>query len=128
MENKKYRLMGTLDLQQQETGFVFPVFEKDGNYYFERTLNNLHIKSFEKVDGIDYISQIKRLDENKLVANTKRDFQLSDEAVIAFQEDKDHLFIGTLDDMISYYSNKETNNPFTIHVMDNIKEERARKK
>ena len=125
---KTYRLMGTMNLSQEERTFVYPIFEHNGDYYFEHTFDNLHIKSFEKVDGIDHISKIERLEEKSLLKEPKTEYHINDEAILAYQEDKEHLFIGTFDEMISYYENQAQKNPFTSMVIDNMKEERARKK
>ena len=128
MDKRTYRLMGTMNLSQEEKGFVYPIFEKDGAYYFEHSNQDMNIQSFEKVDGIEHISKIERLESNELLQDTKREYRVDDKAIIAYQEKKGRLFIGTIEDMISYYENKNTNNPFTSMIIEKMKEERARKK
>ncbi len=126
--NKIYRLMGTMSNFKEENSFVYPIFEQGGDYYFEHSDSTLHIQSFEKVDGLDHISKIKRLEEDKVVGITKREYQVNEEAILAYQEDDNHLFIGTMDDMIAYYDNMNSSNPLTNMVVNNMKEQQRRSK
>ena len=65
----KYKLIGFINLFGVIPDFVFPVFENEGEYYFQHG-NNDRIEEFEKVKG-DLYKQIIPLIDRK---NTIIDF------------------------------------------------------
>ncbi|MBR2828692.1 MAG: hypothetical protein IKE70_05625 [Bacilli bacterium] len=126
MEKDNYQLVGILNTGDLKENFVYPIFEKDGDYYFENTLGDTAITSFEKVDREEFQQNIERLGEKVLLHHPKIEYQIGDDAVIAFLEDRDHLFIGTIDQYISFYSEEKKENSFIQKSLNNMKDHRKR--
>ena len=125
MEKDIYRLVGVLDTHEFEDDFLYPIFEKDGDYYFESTFNDTKIKTFERVDGEAHRSRIESLEDYNVINHFKRNYSLGEDAVLVYKENEDNLFIGTIDQFITFYQVRD-NNPFTNNVLNSVKEERDR--
>ena len=126
MEKDMYQLIGILNVGDLKENFVYPIFEKNGDFYFENTFGKDKITSFEKVDGEEFQQKVERLGEKVLLHHPKIEYQIGDDAVIAFLEDQDHLFVGTIDQYISFYSEKKQENSFIQETVHNMKENRKR--
>lgn len=126
MKKDIYQLIGILNIGDLKENFVYPIFERDGDYYFENTFGEDKITSFEKVDGEEFQQNVERLGNKVLLHHPKIEYQIGDEAVIAFLEDEDHLFVGTIDQYISFYSEEKKNNPFIQEAVNNMKDIKKR--
>ena len=126
MEKDMYQLVGILNVGDLKENFVYPIFEKDGDYYFENTFFEDRITSFEKVDGEEFQQNIEKIGEKVLLHHPKIEYQIGDEAVIAFLEDEDHLFVGTIDQYISFYSDERKDHSFIQDVVNNMKDIKRR--
>ena len=126
MENNIYKLIGTMDLSNTiNNNFLYPIFENNGDYYFENSFDNIHIDTFEKVYGLDHLKLIEKLDEKKLLSKPKKDYKIGDEAILVFRQNKDNIFIGTFDEFVEFYENIENKDKTLINIIDNIKEART---
>lgn len=78
--------------------FMYPVFEKNGEYYFQNSDNSMEIDSFYKICGEKHIERIKPLtfSFNKLI-NVKEYYAVGDEPLVAFRTSEEKYFIGTSD-------------------------------
>lgn len=96
--NVKYKLYGTMNIFNLVPDFVYPVFECNGKYYFQKNDNHMTIDSFDEICGEEHTSRIKPLSSsfNRLV-NIKDYYRVGDESVIAFQTSDDKYFIGNRD-------------------------------
>ena len=58
-DDGQYKLFGTMNMFDFVPDFVYPVFEKNGEYYFQNSDNSMEIDSFYKICGEKHIERIK---------------------------------------------------------------------
>lgn len=97
-DDGQYKLFGTMNMFDFVPDFVYPVFEKNGEYYFQNSDNSMEIDSFYKICGEKHIERIKPLtfSFNKLI-NVKEYYAVGDEPLVAFETSEEKYFIGTSD-------------------------------
>lgn len=105
-----YQLVGTLNLYNTKEDFVYPVFEKNGFYYAENSINNT-IHSFSKINSTKLLKQIKKIDYNntKLIG-IKTIYNIGDQKPYAFQLDTNKIIICDIKTFIKFlklYRTKE---------------------
>ena len=125
--NKTYRLVGTLNLSgREESTIVYPIFKRGEEFYFQDSWDNKKITSFEKVDGMDHLNKIEFLDNKKLLSHPKRRYQVGSKPIIAYQKDKNSVFIGLYKEFIEFYERERKNKiiDLMIHEMENDESEK----
>lgn len=97
-DDGQYKLFGTMNMFDFVPDFVYPVFEKNGEYYFQNSDNSMEIDAFYKICGEKHIERIKPLtfSFNKLI-NVKEYYAVGDEPLVAFETSEEKYFIGTSD-------------------------------
>ena len=90
---EEYKLIGSLDIFGVLPDIIWPIFEKDGKYYFQHCENYITIEEFAEMDY--KCEEVVMIEENYPV---KRYYKLGDEPVVAFKLDNDNIFFGTFDE------------------------------
>lgn len=107
---ERYRLIGVMSIVGILPDFVFPIFEKDGKYYFingdEETLK---IESFVEVEKCAHerIVPLNNLKTNEIY---QRDFTKESEPIFAFQSSEIEVFIGFFKEIKAFLQSFETDN------------------
>ena len=129
MEEKTYRLIGTLDLMNNiNNNFIYPIFENNGDFFFANSFEYTNIDTFEKVYGLDHLRKIKELEKNKLLSNPKKEYKIGDEPIVVYKQDIDNIFIGTYDEFVDYYDKLDNKDQNVINAINHIKESKEKNK
>ncbi len=91
----KYKLIGFINLFGVVPDFVFPVFENEGEYYFQHG-NNDRIEEFEKVKSDLYKQIIPLIDRKNTIID------LDSDPIYAFQSEQQDIRYGHASDLIKY--------------------------
>lgn len=132
MENNYYKFVGVINFFGLYPDFVYPIFERDGKYYFQKTRNTL-ITSFNEIKDNLRINMINFLDkETTKFINIKESYSIEDEAVVAFQTDKNEFLISDTSSFVSFISSFVTEDHILIEeidgFLDNVKRKKLTKK
>lgn len=108
--------------------FVYPIFEKDCKYYFQKT-NNTLITSFNEIKDELRIKMINFLDKDitKFI-NIKNYYCVGNEAVVAFQTDVNEFLISDTSSFVSFISKFVTEDHILIEQIDIFLDRVNRKK
>lgn len=105
-----YKLVGILDLFGVVPNFVYPVFEKDSQYYFlVYDENAKKIGRFEPVKS-SCISKIVFLSNLKTNMFQQTDFSKNSEPIFVFQLSEDEIFVAPISEAASFFETFETEN------------------
>lgn len=106
---ENYKLVGILNMFNVIPDFIFPVFEKDGHYYFETGDEaTLKLEEFVEVKQscVDRIAFL-----HKFKTNLSRDVEiaLKSAPIFGFQVSDDYVFIGNFEEIKKFLISYETN-------------------
>ena len=105
-----YKLVGILDLFGVVPNFVYPVFEKDSQYYFlVYDENAKKIGRFEPVKS-SCISKIVFLSNLKTNMFQQTDFSKNSEPIFVFQLSEDEIFVAPISEAACFFETFETEN------------------
>lgn len=105
-----YKLVGILDLFGVVPNFVYPVFEKNSQYYFLVCDKNFkEIERFEPVKS-SCISKIVFLSNLKTNMFQQTDFSKNSEPVFAFQLSENEVFIAPISEAANFFEAFKTEN------------------
>lgn len=128
---EKYKLVGVLNYFDVVPGFTLPVFEGSNKKMYIFTCgDDLPSFSDSYLVGLEELSLVRPLDSFK---NLKKDidkdtFSLGEEAIMSFCLDEDTIYIASLDKMLEFLENYQTDNQNLMEqVEDNKKEIMIRK-
>ena len=105
---ENYRLVGILNLFDVVPDFVYPIFEREGRYYFitgdEETLKT---EGFEQVSerGVERIVWLSELKTNECKL---REFNNESEPIFAFQVSETEVYIGVFKEIRDFLETFET--------------------
>lgn len=103
-----YNFFGILNMFNICPDFVFPIFERNGIYFFEDVNEETgKIKGFVPVKQ-DAIYLIKSSENFKLSKTLDSSFSIGSLALIAFQLSDSYLQIGTISELKSFLSTYKT--------------------
>lgn len=103
-----YNFFGILNMFNICPDFVFPIFERNGIYFFEDVSEETgKIKGFVPVKQ-DAIYLIKSSENFKLSKTLDSSFSIGSLALIAFQLSDSYLQIGTVSELKSFLSTYKT--------------------
>lgn len=91
----KYKLVGFINLFGVIPDFVYPVFEREGEYYFQHG-NNDRIEEFEKVKSDLYQQVIPLIDRKNTIID------LDSDPIYAFQSEEQNIHYGHAPDIKKY--------------------------
>jgi len=122
-----YSLVGTLNIfgDLNLNGFIYPIFKKDNQYYFENALDGQTIDSFEEITREDVIKMIKFLDlkdANITLKNIKLVYNVGDSPIVAYQNDE-IIFISDTTSMIEYLDSLDIKNEILQHEIEVFKDD-----
>ena len=104
-----YKLAGILNLFNVLPDFVYPVFEKNNQYYFmigdEDTLNT---EGYIPVIGDDVIKRIAKISDLKTNEIRQVDFTKESKPFFGFQLSKKEVFFGFFEEVKDFLQNYET--------------------
>lgn len=104
-----YNFFGILNMFDICPDFVFPIFERNGIYFFEDVNEDTgKIKDFIPVKQ-DAVRLIKKTDEFELSKIQSKYFCIGSPALVAFQVNESYLQIGTISELKVFLSTYETN-------------------
>ena len=107
--------------------FYSSLFGLDNDYFKKnKNIDILYVNSPEGLRVRDNASLNSKKIETLYDRMVVKVISIGDEAVIAFLEDQDHLFIGTIDQYISFYSEERKENSFIQESLNNMKDHRKR--
>ena len=132
MENNCYKFVGVINFFGVCPDFVYPIFKKDDKYYFQKT-NNTIITSFNEIKDNLRINMINFLDKDTTkFINIKNEYYIGNEAVVAFQTDKNEFLISDTSSFVSFISKFVTEDHILIEeidtFLDNVKRKKLMKK
>lgn len=105
-----YKLVGILDLLGVVPNFVYPVFEKDSQYYFlVYDENAKKIGRFEPVKS-SCISRIVYLSNLKTNMFQQTDFSKNSEPIFVFQLSENEVFIAPISEAANFFETFKTEN------------------
>lgn len=105
-----YKLVGILDLFGVVPNFVYPVFEKNGQYYFLVCDKNFkEIERFEPVKD-SCVSRIVYLSNLKTNMFQQTDFSKNSEPIFVFQLSEDEIFVAPISEAASFFETFKTEN------------------
>ena len=116
-----YLLIGTLNLLNVP-GFVFPVFRKDGKYYFESASNGQMIDSFFEITREDILKMIKILNLDSTLKNIKMIYNVGDAPIAAYLFNEE-LFISDTESMIEFVDSLDIKNEIMLRKIETFKED-----
>ena len=104
-----YKLAGILNLFNVLPDFVYPVFEKNNQYYFmigdEDTLNT---EGYIPVIGDDVIKRIAKISDLKTNEIRQVDFTKESKPFFGFQLSETEVFFGFFEEIKEFLQNFET--------------------
>ena len=104
-----YKLAGILNLFNVLPDFVYPVFEKNNQYYFmigdEDTLNT---EGYIPVIGDDVIKRIAKISDLKTNEIRQVDFTKESKPFFCFQLSETEVFFGFFEEIKDFLQNFET--------------------
>lgn len=132
MENDCYKFVGVINFFGVYPDFIYPIFMKDNKYYFQKT-NNTFIISFNEIKDNLRINMINFLDKDTTkFINVKDDYYVGNEAIVAFQTDKNEFLISDTSSFASFISKFVTEDHILIEeidtFLDNVRRKRMKKK
>lgn len=118
MNNDCYKLVGTINLFGVCPEFVYPIFERNGKYYFQCS-NNATISSFKEIVENLYEKMIRFFDANDVIyMNIKKDYTIGDEIVIAFQINRNKLLVSDVDSFVPFIKDFDTDDHILTEEID----------
>lgn len=127
MKKETYKLVGIFNMFDIIPYFVWPVFERKGKYFFqdaneeEHTINS-PIERFVYIkEGA--IERIEFLTDFVVLGNKETDFEVGSKIVHIFQIDKEHLQIGTEEEMIEFATTYNTDDEAVAEQLNDFLEE-----
>lgn len=123
ISNFQYKLIGALNLHGYTSDIVYPIYEKEGIYYFQNTKKGI-IESFSKIQTEFMISRIKHLtNENTNFVGVKRFYTIADKEPHIYQINSNAYFVSDLKNFIDFLKRtKITNLEVRMSVNSFIKE------
>jgi len=120
MYDENYKFVGIINPFDIYPDFVYPIFEKNGKYYFQKT-NNTSITVFNEIKDNFRIEKIYLLN-NEIASyiNIKDQYSVGDEAIVAFQLEKDKIIISDIANFISYIKDFVTDDHILIEKIDTL--------
>lgn len=118
--NNWYKFVGVINFFGVYPDFVYPIFENDGKYYFQRC-ENCTIKSFNEIKDNLFLKMVLFMDSNvSMSIKIKSEYLIGDEPVIAFQLDKNNYFISDSTNFIPFISNFDTEDEILREEIDTL--------
>ena len=130
MENNNYyyKFVGVINFFGVCPDFVYPIFERDSKYFFQKT-NNTIITSFNEIKDNLRINMIRFLDKDTTkFINIKDSYSVGDESVVAFQIDKNNFLISDVSYFVSFISKFVTEDHILIEEIGSFLDTVNRKK
>lgn len=107
-----YKFGGILNMFDICPDFVFPVFERDGVYFFEDVNESTgKIEEFIPVKE-DAIRLVKRVEEFELSKTLNNSFSVGSLALVVFQLSDSYLQVGTIAELKNFLLTYETEDKF----------------
>lgn len=112
MKKETYKLVGIFNMFDIIPDFVYPVFKRKGKYFFQDANEEGHtmnspIERFVQIKE-SAIERIEFLTDFVIYGNKGTDFEVGSKIVYIFQIDKEHLQIGTEEEMIEFATTYNT--------------------
>lgn len=106
MKKETYKLVGIFNMFDVIPDFVYPVFEREGKYFFQHANEEGHsinspIEEFVQIKE-NAIEEIKFFKDFIVSGNQESDYHVGSKIVYVFQINKEHLQIGTEEEMIEF--------------------------
>ena len=127
MKKETYKLVGIFNMFDIIPDFVYPVFEREGKYFFQDANEEGHtinspIESFVQIKE-SAIEKIKLLTDFVVCGNKETDFEVGSKILHIFQIDKERLQIGTEEEMIEFATTYKTDNEVVAEQLNDFLEE-----
>lgn len=117
---EQYKLVGFLNLFEVVPDFVYPIFEKDNNYYFcivseeELKIKDFELESFSNLKKIKYLSDIKsNLSEEMILTKDS-------EPVFGFQSSYEYVHIGFFKEFKEFFETYEADNEVLKNIIEDF--------
>lgn len=120
IKEKKFKLIGAVNLDGHVPAFVYPIFENNGDLYFQ------HCRNYEKIEKFYQVGRpknFKLITPSDKLANIKDNYEVGDEPVVAFQANEDNYFFGTCDEFIDFIKNIEIKNKKVSEEIEDFQNE-----
>ena len=98
---KRYVLKGIINVNDYNMDIVYPVFMKDGLFYFQK-IKNHKIENFELITNIKLLEKIKIFEKGITNTLINKRCSIGDNAFYAFQTDENDVFVSTIDGFIRF--------------------------
>ena len=115
---ENYKFVGVINRFGIYPDFVYPVFERFGEYYIQYS-NLGTITDFKKIKKKYYLEKIKFLDYY-LFDDIKDYYIIGDEQVLGFQENESDFFVGDLNKFSSFIKEFYTDDEILSEEIDII--------
>ena len=100
-QNNKYLLKGIININNYNMDMVYPVFLKDGLFYFQK-IKNHKIENFELIKNIKLLEKIKIFEKGITNNLIKKHYSIGSNAIYAFQTDEYDIFVSTINGFINF--------------------------
>ena len=122
-----YNLYGVVNLFDKVPGFVYPVFERNGNYYFGHSDDTDRYTYFEMIEYGDTIRKIRPLHNiaSKTLVGFKKGCQIGDPILYGMEQQKNVIYIATIDKMMKTLEDYQTRDDEFRNSIDLVKNEIA---
>lgn len=122
-----YRLYGIVNLFNKVPSFVYPVFERNGNFYYGHCDDSDKYTHFEIIEYGDTIQKIRPLNNitSKTIVGFKGTCSIGDPVVYAMEQQKNTIYLATIDKMMKTLENYQTSDEDFRHSIDVVKNEIA---
>lgn len=128
MKNDCYKFIGVINFFGVCPDFVYPIFENDGKYYFQKT-NYTIITSFSEIKDTLHINMINFLDEDiTMFINIKNQYYVGEEAIVAFQANSNKFFVSNTSSFVSFISKFTTDDHILREEIDTFLDSVKRRK
>jgi len=103
-QQKNYKLVGTMNLFKTSPDFVWPVFERNNEYYFQNAMGQ-SIESFTKVTGDKHLRLIEFIankPNNYRFLGGKEEYTIGDEPAVAFALVENDILVSDLSSFLGF--------------------------
>lgn len=122
MANEKYRLIGSMCLFPTYPEFVYPVFEREGKFYFQVCEEATIIDDFSEIRDDEHLALIRPLQEIPTrLGSIPKEFARGDNALIAFQPDESTVFFGNMEAFRTYLKKNPVKDEFVQEQIHSLK-------
>lgn len=115
-KNCKYNLVGSVNLFGMIPDYVLPVFERNGNYYFQVSNLSGKIDTFVESSNTLKNCEINLLENSSLVNSFKNKYKVNDDAIIMYQMNEEKYFLGTFGEFSNFIDSQSTNDKDRIKI------------